>query len=134
MSKEVSLQTDMFSGELVDTRNRKQKKKAQKLEQPRQTEMFSQRELAQFGVRANPKLPISPKTRLELLVEDLRTEEEKERDFQQEVENLSYRLPGIDDDEEEIARKERSDSYLWEFTPGSAAISLENWVSYCLPE
>ena len=111
MSKEVSLQHDMFSGELVDTRNRKQKKKAQKLEQPRQTEMFSQRELAQFGVRANPKLPISPKTRLELMVQDLRTEEEKERDFQREVDKLSYRLPGIDD-EEEVARKERSDSYL----------------------
>ena len=107
MSKEVSLQHDMFSGELVDTRNRKQKKKAQKLEQPRQTEMFSQRELAQFGVRANPKLPISPKTRLELMVQDLRTEEEKERDFQREVDKLSYRLPGIDG--EEIARKERGD-------------------------
>jgi hypothetical protein len=99
MSKEVSLQHDMFSGELVDTRNRKQKKTAQKLEQPRQTEMFSQRELAQFGVRANPKLPISPKTRLELMVQDLRTEEEKERDFQREVDKLSYRLPGIDDEE-----------------------------------
>ena len=55
--------------------------------------MLSQRELAQFGVR----LPISHKTRLELLVEDLRTKEEKERDFQQEVEKLSYRLPGIDE-------------------------------------
>ena len=109
MSKEVPLQTDMFTGEFVDTRSRKQKQRARKQEQPWQAEMFSQRELAQFGVRANPKLPISPKTRLELLVEDLRTKEEKERDFQREVEKLSHRLPGIDDPEQEIARKERSD-------------------------
>ena len=100
MSKEVPLQTDMFTRELVDTRNRKQKQRAQDAQQPRQTEMFSQREMAQFGVRANPKLPLSPKTRLELLIEDLRTEEEKERDFQREVEKRSYRLPGVDDDEE----------------------------------
>ena len=59
--------------------------------------MFSQREMAQFGVRAHPKIPISPKTRLELVLQDMRTEEEKEQDFQREVEKRSYRLPGIDD-------------------------------------
>lgn len=96
MSKEVPLQSDMFTGELVDTRSNKQKKKAQEAQQPRQTEMFSQREMAQFGVRPNPKLPISPKTRIELMVQDLRTEEERERDFQREVERRSYRLPGIE--------------------------------------
>ena len=37
--------------------------------------MFSQREVAQ------PKLPISPKTRIKLTMEDPRTEEEKERDL-----------------------------------------------------
>ena len=99
MSKEVPFQVDMFSGDLVDTRTRKQKKKAVEREQPRQAEMFSQREMAQFGVRANPKIPLSPKTRLELALQDMRTEEEKERDFQREVEKRSYRLPGIDDGE-----------------------------------
>jgi hypothetical protein len=99
MSKEVPLQRDMFTDKLVDTRNRKQKKKAQEAQQPRQAEMFSQREMAQFGVQAHPKLPLSPKTRLELLIEDLRTAEEKERDFQREVEKRSYRLPGIDESE-----------------------------------
>ena len=97
MSKEVPLQSDMFTGNLVDTRNRKQKKKAKEQEQPKQAEMFSQREMAQFGVQAHPKIPISPKTRLELALQDMRTEEEKERDFQREVEKRSYRLPGIDD-------------------------------------
>ena len=99
MSKEAPRQRDMFSGKLVDTRNRRQKKKAKEAQQPRQAEMFSQREMAQFGVQAHPKLPLSPKTRLELLVQDLRSEEEKERDFQREVEERSYRLPGIDDGE-----------------------------------
>lgn len=99
MSKEVPFQRDMFTGKLIDTRNRKQKKKAQEAQQPKQAEMFSQREMAQFGVQAHPKIPISPKTRLELALQDMRTEEEKERDFQREVERRSYRLPGIDDGE-----------------------------------
>ena len=82
MSKEVPLQSDMFTRKLVDTRTRKQKKKAQEQEQPKQAEMFSQREMAQFGVQAHPKIPLSPKTKLELALQDMRTEEEKERDFQ----------------------------------------------------
>lgn len=92
MSKEIPFQVDMFSGDLVDTRTRKQKKKAREQEGPKQTEMFSQRELAQFGVDSFPKLPISPKTRLELMVEDHRTEEEKAADIQREAEKRNYRL------------------------------------------
>ena len=99
MRKEVPLQSDMFTRKLVDTRTRKQKKKAKKQEQPKQAEMFSQREMAQFGVQAHPKIPISPKTRLELALQDMRTEEEKEQDFQREVEERSYRLLGIGDSE-----------------------------------
>ena len=99
MRKEVPLQSDMFTRKLVDTRTRKQKKKAKEQEQPKQAEMFSQREMGQFGVQAHPKIPLSPKTKLELALQDMRTEEEKERDFQKEVEKRSYRLPGIDDGE-----------------------------------
>ena len=99
MRKEVPLQSDMFTRKLVDTRTRKQKKKAKEQEQPNQAEMFSQREMAQFGVQANPKIPLSPKTRLELALQDMRTEEEKEQDFQREVEERSYRLLGIGDSE-----------------------------------
>lgn len=90
----------MFTGKLVDTRNRKQKKKAQEAQQPKQAEMFSQREMAQFGVSPRPQLPISPKTHIELALQDMRTEEEKERDFQKAVEERSYKLPGILDDAE----------------------------------
>ena len=87
----------MFSGELIDTRTRKQKKREAELKKPVQTEMFSQRELAQFGVRANPQIPISPKTRIELALQDLRTEEEKEEARQLEIERRSYRLPGFEE-------------------------------------
>jgi len=62
MTKEVPLQTDMFTGDLVDNRTRKQKKKAKEQQRPKQTEMFSQREMAQFGVNPRPQLPLSPKT------------------------------------------------------------------------
>ena len=102
MSKEVPLQVDMFSGELVDTRTRKQKKREAELKKPVQTEIFSQRELAQFGVRANPQIPISPKTRIELALQDLRSKEEKEAARQQEIEKRSYRLPGFEQIADEI--------------------------------
>ena len=92
----------MFSGELVDTRTRKQKKQDKERQRPVQTEMFSQREMAQFGVRANPQIPISPKTRIELALQDLRSQEEKEEARQREIEKRNYRLPGFEQDGDEI--------------------------------
>lgn len=97
MSKENAMQINIFTGELFDTRTRVQKKRAAASQQPRQAEMFSQRELAQFGVKANPKLPISPKTRIELAMEDPRTAEEKARDLQQEIEENTVPMPWSDD-------------------------------------
>ncbi len=88
----------MFSGELVDTRTRKQKKRETERQMPVQAEMFSQREMAQFGVRAHPQIPLSPKTRIELALQDLRSEEEQEAARQREIERRSYRLPGFEDD------------------------------------
>ena len=98
MSKEVPLQIDMFSGELVDTRTRKQKKQEAERQGPVQAEMFSQREMAQFGVRAHPQIPISPKTRIELALQDLRTKEEQEEARRIEIEKRSYRLPGFENE------------------------------------
>lgn len=92
MSKEIPLQRDMFTGELVDTRSRKQKKRDEQRRQLQQTELFSQREVAQFGVRANPKIPLSPKTRIELAAEDLRTEEEKAADERRAQKEKTYKL------------------------------------------
>lgn len=97
MPKEVPLQIDLFTGELVDNRTRRQKKKAQKQHEPTQKEMFSQREMAQFGVNPRPKLPLSPKTRIELMIEDRRTEEERAEAIQQEALKRNYQLfPGDD--------------------------------------
>ena len=98
MTKEIPLQADMFTGELVDNRTRKQKKKEREQQRPRQTEMFSQREMAQFGVKANPKLPLSPKTRIELAIQDPRTEEEKEQELRRQIEKHTYPIPGIRDE------------------------------------
>src|SRR5690554_1682104 len=93
MGKEdAPLQMDMFSGELVDNRTRQQKRQDKALEQPRQIEMFSQREIAQFGVNPNPLMPLSPNTRLLLIPEDPRTEEEIEQDRQQEAEKRTARM------------------------------------------
>jgi len=95
MSKEVPLQIDMFSGELVETRTRKQKKQEAECQGPVQAEMFSQREMAQFGVRANPQIPISPITRIELALQDMRSEEEKEVARRQVVEETQLPVAGI---------------------------------------
>ncbi len=93
MGKENAMQINIFTGELFDTRTRAQKKRAAVSQQPRQAEMFSQRELAQFGVRAHPKLPLSPKTRIVLAMEDPRTPEEKARDVQREIEENTFPMP-----------------------------------------
>ena len=90
MSKEVPLQYDLFTGELVDARSPKEKRRDKKLREPHQTEMFTQKDLAQFGVRAKPQLPLSPKTHLELAALDPRTEEEKEYDRMRAAEAQTY--------------------------------------------
>jgi len=100
VTKEVPLQFDLFSGELVDNRTAKQRRLDREQERPQQALMFSQREMAQFGVNPRPKLPISPKTRLELMVEDHRTEEEIAAAIQEEALKQNYRLFEGDEVEE----------------------------------
>ena len=89
---EPVLQLDLFTGESVDNRTPKQKRLARQQDKPQQAMMFSQRDMAQFGVEAHPKLPISPKTRIELMIEDHRTEEEKAAAIQEEALKQNYRL------------------------------------------
>lgn len=81
-----------FEGELVDNRSKSQRKRDRERTKPRQAEMFPQREMAQFGVKPNPKLPISPKTSLELAMEDLKTEEEIEQERMKAAQELTYSL------------------------------------------
>jgi hypothetical protein len=93
MSKEETpLQIDMFTGQGVDTRTRGQKQRDQQQMRPQQTELFSQRDIAQFGVNPHPLLPLSPHTKLVLISEDPRTPEEIERDRQRAAEALTYQL------------------------------------------
>jgi len=93
MSKEgPPLQFDMFTGEAVDNRTRQQRRLDKEREQPKQTEMFSQREIAQFGVNPHPLLPLSPNTKLLLIPEDPRTEEEIEQDRQRAALEQTYKM------------------------------------------
>lgn len=86
------LQFDMFTGEAVDNRTRQQKKLDRERAQPKQTEMFSQREIAQFGVNPHPLLPLSPNTKLLLIPEDPRTEEEIEQARQRAAQKQTYQM------------------------------------------
>lgn len=88
----LALQYDMFTNELVDTRSRAQKTRDAANALPKQTEMFPQRELAQFGVTAKPQLPLSPKTRLELSIVDARSEQQKDQDKMNAAEANTYSL------------------------------------------
>lgn len=93
MTIECALQSSLFSDKLVDTRTPKQRQRAQAFVGPMQTGMFSQREMGQFGVNAHPRLDISPKTRLELAMQDPRTDEEKARQIQQQIEENTVPMP-----------------------------------------
>ncbi len=106
MNHEMYYQINLFTNDLTDNRTRKQKIKSRQQVQPRQMEMFSQRELAQFGVEPHPKLPISPKTRLELALEDARTEAEKEKGLQQKIEEMTYPMPWVSAILEELSQSD----------------------------
>lgn len=108
-SKEIPRQFDMFSGELIDTRTRRQKRLDREREQSQQLEMFSQCDVAQFGVNAHPLLPIFENTKLGLMFEDPRTEEERERDVQREAERLTVSMFGdVPEDQPCLALVQRS--------------------------
>lgn len=89
---DTHLQMNMFSGELDDTRTRRQKQLDRERQQPRQIEMFSQRDVAQFGVNAHPLLPLSPNTKLGLIFEDPRTGEQIEQDRQRAAQERTHQL------------------------------------------
>jgi hypothetical protein len=99
MASEVPLQRGLFDEEeLKDTRTRRQRKTAREADAPQQEAMFSQREVAQFGVQARPQMKAvsrsgKPLTMI-LQMEDPRTEEEREADQQREAESKTYSLFG----------------------------------------
>ena len=92
MSPEVPLQYN-FTGELMDNRTHKQKRLAKRATGWQQAEMFSQRNVAQFGVRPNPEMLAIVRDgkplRMTLRIQDPRTEEEKATDRQREAGELT---------------------------------------------
>ena len=82
----TALQFNLFTGEAEDRRTRKQRQADRQRALPQQLEMFSQRDIAQFGVKANPHIPLSGNVKLLPIPEDPRTPEEVERDLQREAE------------------------------------------------
>jgi hypothetical protein len=92
MPIETSQQIDMFSGELKDTRTRRQREQDKQRDLPQPTLMFKQNEVVQFGVKARPIMPIADNARLALQHEDYRTEEERESDLRHEAEAKTYLL------------------------------------------
>ncbi|MCZ7554597.1 MAG: hypothetical protein M5U05_18800 [Anaerolineales bacterium] len=124
MTKEgAPLQFDMFTGEPVDNRTRKQKKQDKEREQPKQTEMFSQREIAQFGVNPHPLLPLSPNTKLILISEDPRTEEEIEQDRQRAAQKQTYEMFAEPASTDEAVQPEKSAPEM-KITPDTTTLAL----------
>jgi len=99
MTKEVPLQHS-FDGELKDNRTSTQKQTARRANGWQQSPMFSQREVAQFGVRARPQMSAIGRNgkplRMVLEMEDPRTEEERELAQQRAAEEMTYSLFGAD--------------------------------------
>ena len=96
MPPEISRQFNMFTGEWDDNRTPRQKRLDEERGKLKQIEMFPQREVAQFGVTAHPLMPLSPHTKLILISEDPRTDEEIERDIQRAAEERTATMFGGD--------------------------------------
>jgi len=122
----ISLQYDLFTGELVDARTAKQK---QRDERPHleQQQMFSTRDIVQFGVNPHPLLPISETTRLGLELIDRRTDEEKEHDLQLQAQDQNLKL--IDLEEELIVQNTPDMVFLERVTPENIDID-EDWIMF----
>ena len=91
-NKEIPLQFN-FSGELIDDRTRRQKRADRLAAGWQQAEMFAQRDLAQFGVRARSEMSAvtihGEALKMELEIQDPRSAEEQEADRQRAAEELT---------------------------------------------
>jgi hypothetical protein len=103
----------MFTNAWVDNRTDHQKQRDRERKQPRQLFMFSQKDIAQFGVNPHPLLPISDNTKLGLMFEDHRTEEEIERDRQRQAEKKTYQLFQEAPAQEDLPPLRRRNPWPW---------------------
>ena len=90
----LPLQRDLFTGQLVDNRSPHRKRLDAEQCRPQQMTLISLKETVQPGISARPWLKNLPRPKLELVREDIRTEEEKERDLMREAEALTGSLFG----------------------------------------
>ncbi len=77
---------------------------AKQRQHPQQIEMFSQRDIAQFGVQARPKMPLPPGMGMALIIDDSRTSEQVERDRQRAAEALNGQLLADPEPEPQLAQ------------------------------
>jgi hypothetical protein len=105
MRAEIPLQVHIFTGALVDTRTDAQKERDEKVALPQPIFMFSQSELAQIDRPVTPARAWQNEAApapLELATQDIRSEEERERDRRQaETSLLTPLFPDIDKTEQE---------------------------------
>ncbi len=72
--------------------------------------LFSQRDIAQFGVNSKPLLPIADATKLGLFAQDTRTDEERARDLKRAAEALT--MPLLEPDWE-VTEEHQRDYAVW---------------------
>lgn len=92
MSTEIHLQIDLFSGDLVDNRSESQKRLDRERKKPQQNLLFDVRDEVDLRRNARPWLATTPEPVLELQVQDVRTDEEREMDLMHEAEKLTKPL------------------------------------------
>lgn len=97
------LQFDMFSGEFVDNRTTKQRRQDRVATLPQQMEMFTAREVCQFGVNGKPHFPFAAGGSLLLEQEDPRTPEERDRDLMRAAEAQTHTLIDADASTEHLS-------------------------------
>lgn len=92
MAVEVWQQRNLFTGELEDTRSRRQKELDRERVQPQQLAMFSIGETFAFGVATRPWLNDAPRPPLTLEILDVRTPEDIAHDLEKEAQKLTTSL------------------------------------------
>lgn len=123
LKEAASLQFDMFSGDLVDTRTASQKKKDEERTNPQQIQLFKTPEVVQFGVTTKSAyrewLNQATAPPLVLQMIETRTPEEIERDLLSEAQKQMNPLFGEDvQDVVEVAKKPDEDTA----TPDSVVV------------
>lgn len=88
------LQFDLFSGELVDNRSDYQKRVDKERQQPQQPGLFTPHDEFRLAQNVRPWLAQMPQPHLVLEIQDVRSEEERDREIMKASERLTQPLFG----------------------------------------